>query len=240
MCADATAAWHASWLDSFGVPWERDERTWRALARPPFIYLGAITLSPDATADDVVNAPNAVYDSWNALELEPFDFHQARIEVWYVRRPGPLPDAADPGGLTVERVDPSDLVEFEAVSIRGFGGKTAHLPAGTIHPPNPDPRMSYWLGRVDGEAVSVAMSYVTDRAVGVFGVATVESARGRGYASALMRRAVCVDTGLPAALNTDNPDAMRVYERLGFQRVGDCPLWFPGPVKRTDPDGVRT
>lgn len=224
----------------FGVPWDRDARAWRALAQPPFIYLGAITLSEDARELDVADAPNALYDSWNRLDLEAFGFHRARLEVWYIRPPDPLPPADDPAELTVERVDPRDLVEFEAASIRGFGGNGEPPAAGTIHPPNADPRMTYWLGRVGGEAVSVAMSYATDDAVGIFGVTTLSSARGRGYATALMRRAVSVESGLPAVLNTDNPAAMRVYERLGFQRVGDCPLWIPGPVNRTEPDGVRT
>jgi predicted GNAT family acetyltransferase len=100
--------------------------------------------------------------------------------------------------------------------------------------------MTYWLGRVDGEGVCAAMSYETERAVGIFGVTTVTPARGRGYATALMRKAVRVETGKPAVLNTDTQAAMRVYERLGFQRVGECPLWSPGPVRRTEPDGVRT
>jgi hypothetical protein len=34
--------------------------------------------------------------------------------------------------------------------------------------------------------------------------------------------------------------AMRLYERLGFQRLGECQLWSPGPVTRTGPDDVRT
>jgi RimJ/RimL family protein N-acetyltransferase len=96
------------------------------------------------------------------------------------------------------------------------------------------------LGRVDADAVCAAMSYVTGRAVGIFGVTTVTPARGRGYATAIMRRAIMAETGLPAVLNTDSEDAMRVYERLGFQRVGECPLWTPGPVTRTAPDRVRT
>lgn len=181
-----------------------------------------------------------MYDSWDRLDLEPFDFHRAKTELWYVREPGPLPAADDPAELVIERADPNNLVEFEAASVRGFAGNGDRLAAGTIHPPNPDPRMTYWLGRVDGEVVSVLMSYITDRALGIFGVTTLAHARGRGYATALMRRAVCVESRLPAVLNTDNPVAMRVYEHLGFQCVGDCPLWIPGPVKRTDPDGVRT
>ena len=100
--------------------------------------------------------------------------------------------------------------------------------------------MTLWLGRVNGAGVVAAMSYETDSAVGVFGVTTVEPARGRGYATAVMRRAIRTETGLPAVLNTESPEAARIYERLGFQPVGDCALWRPGPVSRIEPEGVRT
>ena len=224
----------------FGVEWKRDQYVWLALGPPPRIYLGGITLSSDATSEHVRGAPKAVYDSWNALDLVPYGFRRERLEVWYVRPAVPFRDAGASAELEIERVPPDDLVEFEAVSVRGFGGEGDEVPPGSIHPPNPDPRMTYWLGRVAGEGVCAAMSYETERAVGIFGVTTVTPARGRGYATALMRKAVRVETGKPAVLNTDTQAAMRVYERLGFQRVGECPLWSPGPVRRTEPDGVRT
>ncbi|TMK72377.1 MAG: GNAT family N-acetyltransferase [Actinobacteria bacterium] len=224
----------------FRVPWSRDEYAWLALGRPPLIYLGGITLSPRATAEHMRASPRAVYDSWNRIDLAPFGFRRARLEIWYFRPPLAMPAASDPDELTIERVDPRDLVEFETVSVRGFGGEDVTVPAGSIHPPNPDPRLTCWLGRVDGQAVCAAISYETDRAVGIFGVTTVVPARGRGYATALMRRAILVESGKPAVLNTDNDVAMRVYERLGFQRIGECPLWSPGPVTRTEPDDVLT
>jgi GNAT superfamily N-acetyltransferase len=187
----------------------------------------------------VRNAPGAVYDSWNSLELQAFGFGRWRLEIWYVRRPEPIGDAKPPE-LDIVRVSPDDLAEFEAVSVRGFGGEGDSVPVESIHPPNPDPRMTYWLGRVGGEAVCAAMSYETERAIGIFGVTTITPARNRGYATALMRRAVLVETGKPAVLNTDTEAAMRVYERLGFERVGQCPLWTPGPVNRTEPERVLT
>lgn len=181
-----------------------------------------------------------MYDSWNAVDLAPLGFHRWRLEVWYIRQPEPYVDLQTPEGLEIVRVAPEDLEEFEAVSVRGFGGEVDSVPVGSIHPPNPEPRMTYWLGRVDGDAVCAAMSYETDRAIGIFGVTTITPARNRGYASALMRHAVLLETGKPAVLNTDSEAAMRVYERLGFERVGECPLWSPGPVSRTEPERVLT
>jgi hypothetical protein len=222
------------------VGWKRDDSSWLALTPPPRIYLGGITLSADATAEHVRSAPGAVYDSWNALDLAPFGFHRSRLEVWYIRAAEPFADQDTHDELEIVRASPDQLEEFEAVSVRGFGGEADSVPVGSIHPPNPDPRMTYWLGRVHGEAVCVAMSYETERAIGIFGVTTITPARNRGYATSVMRHAVLVETGKPAVLNTDTEAAMRVYERLGFERVGECPLWSPGPVSRTEPDGVLT
>jgi hypothetical protein len=44
----------------FGVGWRRDDHAWLALAPPPRIYLGGITLSPHACAKHVRGAPSAV------------------------------------------------------------------------------------------------------------------------------------------------------------------------------------
>ena len=186
------------------------------------------------------DAPGAVYDSWAALDLTPFGRRRERLEIWYVRPPQPLSREREPEEFEIVRVEPDDLAEFEAVSVRGFGGEGDSVAVGSIHPSNPDPRMTYWLGRVGDDAVCAAMSYETERAIGIFGVTTIMPARNRGYATALMRRAVLLDTGKPAVLNTDAQTAMRLYERLGFERVGECPLWSPGPVSRMEPELVLT
>jgi predicted GNAT family acetyltransferase len=188
----------------------------------------------------VSDSPAPIYDSWNALELDAHGFSRAHLETWYLRLPEPLPDVADPDGLHIERVAHDDLADFERVSIQGFTGSDGPVATGGVHPPNADPRMTFWLGRVDDEPVCAAMSYETHQAVGLFGVTTLVRARGRGYAAAVTRRAIRLETGLPAVLNTDSEVAKRVYERVGFKRVGECSLWTPGPVSRTEPDAVRT
>lgn len=185
-------------------------------------------------------ARKEIFDAWNALDLTDFGFSRIGVEVWYVRAPSPLPVGADPPELEIAVAAPDDLAEFEAVSMRGFGRVGDRVPVGAVHPPNSDPRLTFWLGRVGNDAVCAAMSYETDRAIGVFGVTTIPRARGRGYATALMRRAVLAETKKPAVLNANAPAAMRVYERLGFEAVGECAVWSPGPVSRTNPDDVLT
>jgi len=232
-CADAVAAWHSAWLASFGQRFVRDKSAWRALDAPHFIYFAGITLQPDAPAASVGAAPGTVCDSWSILDLAPSGFRQDGSEAWFYREPGPLPVEEAPPELELVQVStPDELVEFEAVSIRGFEHEDATVVPGSVHPAAilDDPRMVMWIGRVDGQAVAAAMSYRTDSAVGVFGVTTVASARRRGYASVLTRASMQADTGLPSVL-APSEMAERMYKRLGYRRVGELRKWI-----RASPD----
>jgi predicted GNAT family acetyltransferase len=206
---------------------------WRALDPPPFIYWTVITLAPTASSAEFGDVHGTVCDSWAALDLTSFGFaardrdgfvERAR-EPWFVRPRGPLAGERTPAELDVVRVSmPSEVAEFEAVSVRGFGGDDASVSPGEIHPPTilEDRRMTMLTGRVDGTAVAAAMSYRTDSAIGIYGVTTIEAARGRGYASALTR--ALVDPALPASLSP-SPEAESLYRRLGFEKVGELCQW---------------
>src|SRR5204863_462682 len=82
-------------------------------------------------------------------------FEEWRTERGFGRAAGAVPDAQDPPELEIVRAGDAEIFEFEAISARGFGGERAQPVApGTFHRPNPDPRMTLWLGRVEGEGVS--------------------------------------------------------------------------------------
>ena len=240
LCAEAYAGWHSSWLDAFDIPWVVRDGAWVALAPPPFIYLAGISVQRGAKPDTLATAPGPVLDAWSDLDLSALGLENHLAEPWYVRAPDPVAQE-DPDELAVERVtDAAGFPEFEAVSVRGFGGEDATIEPGTIHPPMSDPRMVLWIGRVAGAPVGAAMSYRTDRAVGIFGVTVVGSVRGRGYGSALTRHALLLDHGLPAVL-APSPMAESMYSRLGFREVGTARHWRrPGPVSLTGPDAVKT
>jgi hypothetical protein len=172
--------------------------------------------------------PGTVCDSWSTLDLGPFGFEVHESEAWFYREPGVLPPEDMPPELELVLVSTAaEVREFEAVSVRGFENETATVTPGSIHPAVilEDPRMVLWLGRVDGTAVAAAMSYTTETAVGVFGVTTVASARRRGYATALTRACVMADTELPSIL-APSAEAERLYQRLGFRRVGELRKWI--------------
>jgi GNAT superfamily N-acetyltransferase len=206
---------------------------WRALDPPPFIYWTLITLAPTASLSEFHDVRGTVCDSWATLDLTELRFEErdregfverAR-EPWFVRPSGPLADERKPDELEVVRVaTPSEIEEFEAVSVRGFGGDDAAVDPGEIHPPTilDDPRMTMLTGRVDGTGVAAAMSYRTEAAVGIYGVTTIAAARGRGYASALTR--ALIDPARPASLSP-SPEAENLYRRLAFDPVGELRQW---------------
>ena len=226
LCAEAYAGWHASWLDALGLGFERGGGIWRALDRPPLIYLAAITLEPGVAAEAVAEVPGSVGDVWQDLDLAPHGFRVWRTEPWFHRPPGALADPP-PSELEIAPVQtPEEVAEFEAVSVRGFGSEDDVLEPGTYHPPSilDDKAMHMFTGRVAGRPVAAAMSYVLDDVVGVFGVATVASARRRGYGAALTRAAMLTETGLPAVL-APSEEGAGMYRRLGFEPVGALTIW---------------
>jgi ribosomal protein S18 acetylase RimI-like enzyme len=232
LCAEAYAGWHTSWLRALGLESERRKGIWRALARPPLIYLAAITLEPGIRSEAVADVPGSVGDVWGDLELEAHGFSVWRKEPWFYRPPGPA-EGSSPAELEIVRVQtPDEVVEFEAVSVRGFGSEDDAIEPGTYHPPTilDDEAMHMFTGRVDGRPVAAAMGYVLDGAVGVFGVATVASARRRGYGAALTRAAMLTDTELPAVL-APSEEGASMYRGLGFEPVGELTIW-----SKADPD----
>ena len=233
LCAEAAAQWHTSWLTALGLRSERDGDAWRALDRPPLIYFASITLRPEIRAEAVIGVTGSICDAWQRLDLAPQGFRVWRREPWFYRAPGPLPDVAGPPELELVPVStPEEVYEFEAVSVRGFGGEGDSVERGAYHPPSvlADDAMKMFIGRVDDQAVAAAMGYRTNDAVGVFGVTTVASARRRGYGTAVTRAAMLAESGLPAVL-APSREGEGVYVRLGFERVGELSIWIKeGPA----------
>ena len=231
LCAEAVAGWHASWLTALGLRSERRGGIWQALDRPPQIYFAGITMEPEVPSEVIARVPGSICDAWQTLDLAPHGFRVWRREPWFYRAPAPL-DQEAPAELEIVAVSTdSEVVEFEAVSVRGFGSEDATFEPGTWHPPTvlSDDAMHMFIGRVDGRPVAAAMGYRCESVVGVFGVTTVSSARRRGYGSAVTRAAMLTETGLPAVL-APSTEGEGVYRRLGFERVGELSIWSKASV----------
>jgi GNAT superfamily N-acetyltransferase len=75
-----------------------------------------------------------------------------------------------------------------------------------------------YLGRENGRAVATAGRFSRDGVAGIYWVATLQDARRRGYAGALVHAAVAQarERGDRLATLQSTAEAMGVYQRLGF------------------------
>ena len=232
------ADWHGSQLHAHGLDCIRSEVLWSCPSAGPPIYLGAITLSdgndPRLYREIGELTENRgqdgfiLVDSWMALDLSGLGFSLGGIEPWYVRAPAPLPESSLPEGLLIERVaSVSRLEQFERASLEGFGVVSPNDVAPfQIHAAQSleDPRLHCYIGWIEGCAVSVSMAYVGDEVVGVYGVATIQEFRRRGYGEAITWAAIGSDPSLPAVLEPTEI-AAGLYRRMGFVEVGRLRKW---------------
>ncbi len=87
------------------------------------------------------------------------------------------------------------------------------------------------IGELDGEPVAVGSLWVSGTTGGLYNIATLESARGRGIGFALTARLLDLarEQGCRQAILHASEMGKPVYERLGFTTVCTVPqfLWLP-------------
>lgn len=83
------------------------------------------------------------------------------------------------------------------------------------------PNCVLYLGYADGEPVVSGLGWRTGRTVGVYSIATIESARRRGYGAAMTARVVSdgIVAGCDVAALQASEMGRPIYERLGFRTV---------------------
>lgn len=229
------AARHAAALDAVGVGYAVDDDAWWATEPAPAIYHDWIGLRPATHAARVARRLAALFDArggsvsvldpWAGLDLASLGFAPDQPQHWYVREPGPATGPAA-RGLDLRLVTtPAELATFERTMTVGFGGVAP--PEGTLlgAPLADDARFRFWLGRWHGEAVCTATAVVAGSVVGVYDVATLPHARGRGFATTATRAALAAAPDLPAVLDADAGVA-NLYARLGFRQFAVFRTWW--------------
>jgi ribosomal protein S18 acetylase RimI-like enzyme len=208
--ADRRIAEVAAWFGERGVPWR-----W---------LLGA-TSRPDDLGDRLLRAGfELVSDSPGmALDLDGF-----------VAEPAP------PGVEIVTVDDLRGLDQWEALQHRALelddtrtrAWRDAHDRALSADIPLRD-----WIALLDGEPVAAAALFVAADVAGIYNVATVPEARGRGIGGAVTSAAIAegVARGLRTAVLGSSEMGFPVYRRLGFREVSRIRsyAWGPsGPPRR--------
>lgn len=124
--------------------------------------------------------------------------------------------------LEIRRVtDAAGIGAHRQVVTAGFGSDPS-VALGTACPDLLDrPECVVYVGYADGGPVASGLGWLTGRTVGVYSIATIESARRRGYGAAMTARVVAdgVVAGCDAAALQASEMGRPIYERLGFRTV---------------------
>jgi ribosomal protein S18 acetylase RimI-like enzyme len=119
---------------------------------------------------------------------------------------------------------PVALADLAPVAGTAFGFEVEGLRAATC---GPAPGAYSYLARVDGEPAGTVMAYDHEGDCGIYWVATLEQARGRGICTALMTLALiegrqrgCTSTSLQAT-----KAGYPIYARLGYRDFGPIQMW---------------
>jgi hypothetical protein len=236
-----------AWSDSLGGPVgtlggrvvRTDDAVTCDLGRPGSYYSAAVLLRPprpdrwDQVLDDVERTmfrggrgPVHLYSAWPTPDLSARDWHLEGHPPFLLRPPGgPLPQPA-PDLEVLEVSDAEGLRTWEQVVVEGYplpdllpwrpGALfTAEVLAGGLR---------LWVGRVRGEPVAAAASYVA-RGLHVLAIGVVlPHARGRGYWRSLLGTRLAAFPDLPCgSLFSDmsRPGA----EQHGFWPISRFTLW---------------
>jgi hypothetical protein len=226
---------HAAAFAAVGAGQTEDDEAWWATEPGPVVYHDWISLRPSADAFAMSRRLAAVFDArggavsvldpWSELDLDEAGFSRDRPQPWFVREPGRTGVEA-PDGLELRPVETSaELAAFERTMAVGFG---ASLPVqGSLLGPDlvADPGLQFWLGLHQGVPVVTATAVVAGGVVGIYDVATLPTARGRGFATAATGAALAGAPLLPAVLEAD-ADVGTLYTRLGFRGFGVFRTWW--------------
>jgi GNAT superfamily N-acetyltransferase len=130
---------------------------------------------------------------------------------------------------------PVDLPGFEVRRVRDLADLDDHVTTGAaafelpeeiiravVVPPLIDRADApIYVGYEHDVPVSTGLGIRSGRTIGVYNIATIESARGRGYGAAITRRVVSdgIAAGCDVAILQASEMGYPVYERLGFRTV---------------------
>ena len=145
--------------------------------------------------------------------------------AWTGTLPGmamqPRPAPGLPEALFITRAtDEAQLAAHRAVAAAAFGMQPDLVER--LMPPtllaNPDVRV--YVGTEDGVPVASSLAVRTDEILGIYNVATIEAARGRGYGTAMTWAAIAdAGPGVEVAILPASTLGRPIYERMGFRTV---------------------
>jgi len=240
-----------AWYASFGGETVRAADHWRSHSGVPFRALNAATAIRLGSDDAAITDATAWFTSrgmpWRWLvhpSSSPVDIAERLLAAGlttYSDNPAMGMSLAGfemvplPHGVSIERVvDEDGLRRWHQVNVpamdldpvRDEAWWTAHRRPGFAE----DAPLVNYVASIDGEPVSVAALFDGAGVAGIYNVATIPSARGRGIGRAVTAAAMAegVRRGLRVAALGASPLGYPVYRRLGFEEYGRLRSFGPG------------
>ncbi|TMR93124.1 hypothetical protein EJK15_41130 [Nonomuraea basaltis] len=211
---------NAEWCDTMcrihGSPGTFAERVWTNPIRTPDYYPDAVTLSPDATATDVLEGIDAspgasVKDSFATLDLPGFDI---LFEAQWIHHPAPA-RTPQTTPITWEVVrDAATLRDWEQAS---FAGETTGL-----FLPGLLDEVTILCGRIEDDIVCGSVLTPRDQVVGVSNVYASGCDLDSAWAGTVTMAAELFPGRPLVGYETDPADAMK----HGFTTIGPLRVWL--------------
>lgn len=192
-------------------------------------------LTPDAAPDlvtrlstfygEATGAPWVLWSPWPTPDLMAHGCTPIGEPPLMLRREHPVRDA--PLELRVdEALDARALRDWEDVLKDGYPVPESREHGEVWY----DERIlggpnRLWVGYVDDVPVAASAAYTGAGITGVYSIATMEAARGRGYGAAVSDVAAACVPGQPAVLQSSDL-GYHVYERIGFRTISRYSLWL--------------
>ncbi|MEW2631569.1 hypothetical protein AB0903_07895 [Streptomyces sp. NPDC048389] len=202
-------------------------RAWTSPRRTPLLYPDAVTLSEEATADDVLAAIDtagggcSVKDGFASLDLSGAGFDVLFEARWLYRPAGAPAPAPPPGTAWAPLTTPAELAEWATAWDAG-GGLSALFRPGLLA----DPVVTFLAGRGAGDGRVVAGAVVS-LGGGAAGLSNVFAADGdidaawAGCLSAVAR----LRPGTPV-VGYEHGDDLAAAVRHGCAEAGPLRVWL--------------
>ncbi len=146
-----------------------------------------------------------------------------------------IPETQLPPGFTFERVsDESKREEWANVFARGYELPPrvgAAFAGGIDGDDRPDAPLQYFWIRNGDTPVCTSLIYMHEGLAGIYGVATLREARGKGLGAFVTAQPLRIarELGYRVGVLQASEDGHPVYRRIGFQDFGEVPLYVRMP-----------
>jgi GNAT superfamily N-acetyltransferase len=163
-----------------------------------------------------------------ALEALGWEPRAEPLPAMSLRLPADV--AIAPESLVVEEVKTKEgLAAFRETAFRAFGYPVQVAPRFMNERLLAAPNARLFAGRVGGEVVATSMLVTSGDVAGIYWVATLEAARGKGYGEALTWKAVAEGQAAGCRIASLQASLMGqpVYARMGFAEPFVYAQWLP-------------